>query len=151
MERIEDCISFQLGKAYQQVNQLAKKRLAPFGVTPVQYALLKVLWERDGQSGADLGDRLRLDGATITGVLDRLEHAGLIERRPHPTDRRVNKVFLTKPSRALRDTLDPEMDALNQEVLARFTAAHATQLRALLAELGDPRAAQETVPAGRGG
>src|ERR1035437_3216367 len=81
VERIEDCISFLLGKAYQQVNQVAKRRLTPYGVTPVQFALLQVLWEQDGQSGADLGARLRLDAATITGVLDRLVHAGLIERR----------------------------------------------------------------------
>ena len=40
MERIEDCISFLLGKAYQQVQQASKRRLAPHGVTPVQYALL---------------------------------------------------------------------------------------------------------------
>ncbi len=80
MERIEDCVSFLLGKAYQQVNQDAKQRLAPYGVTPVQYALLKVLWERDDQSGAGLGERLQLDSATVTGVLDRLERAGQARR-----------------------------------------------------------------------
>ncbi len=78
MGRIEDCFIFQLGKAYQQVNHEAKRRLAPYGVTPVQYALLDVLWEADGQSGAALGERLRLDGATITGLLDRLAHAGFV-------------------------------------------------------------------------
>jgi MarR family transcriptional regulator, organic hydroperoxide resistance regulator len=69
MERIEECISFLLGKAYQQVQQAAKGRLAPHGVTPVQYALLRVIWERDGQTGAELGERLQLDSATITGLL----------------------------------------------------------------------------------
>jgi MarR family transcriptional regulator, organic hydroperoxide resistance regulator len=80
-------ISFYLGKAYQQVTQSAKQRLAPYGVTPVQYALLKVLWEHKHQSGAELGECLLLDSATMTGLLDRLEHAGLIERKAHETDR----------------------------------------------------------------
>src|SRR5258708_7393996 len=120
MEHIEHCISFLLGKAYQQVNQAAKRRLAPYGVTPVQYALLQVLWEQEGkpmaadnlgscqggQSGAELGERLQLDAATITGVLDRLEHAQLVERRPHATDRRVNSVFLTAKGRDLRTPLE---------------------------------------------
>src|SRR6266567_2044749 len=71
MDQIEDCLSFYLGKAYQRVTQSAKQRLAAYGITPVQYALLKVLWEHDQQSGAQLGERLLLDSATMTGPLDR--------------------------------------------------------------------------------
>src|SRR5690348_8011705 len=99
MERIEECISFLLGKAYQQVTQDAKQRLAPYGVTPIQYAVLKLLWGEDGQSGAALGERLRLDSATMTGVLDRLAKAGLVERRPDLRDRRINHVRLTARAR----------------------------------------------------
>src|SRR5579863_10446915 len=83
MDQIEDCLSFYLGKAYQRVTQSAKQRLAPYGVTPAQYALLKALWDHDQQSGAELGERLLLDSATMTGLLDRLEYAGLIERKAH--------------------------------------------------------------------
>ena len=43
MEHIEDYLSFYLGEAYQQVTQSAKQQLALYVVTPVQYALLKVL------------------------------------------------------------------------------------------------------------
>jgi MarR family transcriptional regulator, organic hydroperoxide resistance regulator len=136
MERIEDCISFLLGKAYQQVNQIAKRRMAPYGVTPVQYALLHVLWEQDGQSGADLGARLRLDAATMTGILDRLVHGGLIERRPHPTDRRIHCVFLTEAGRALQAPLDREADLVNSESLRRFSAEEAGRLSDMLAVLG---------------
>src|SRR5579872_2078501 len=120
MERIEDCLSFYLGKAYQRVTQTAKQRLAPYGVTPVQYALLKVLWEQDNQSGAELGERLRLDSATMTGLLDRLEHGGLIKRRSHATDRRVNRVALTARGRDLQAPLDREMDEMNQAFLGEF-------------------------------
>ena len=138
MERIEECISFLLGKAYQQVNQAAKRRLAPFGVTPVQYALLKVLWERDGLTGSELGDRLVLDSATITGILDRLERAGLLERRADATDRRIHRIFVTAQGRGLQATLDREMDALNIAFLAGLAPADAARLRAQLALLGKP-------------
>ena len=80
MDRIDDCISFLSGKAAQAVARVTRERLAPHGVTPVQYAVLQVLWERDGQSGAAIGSRLVLDSATVTGVLDRLEKQGLIVR-----------------------------------------------------------------------
>ena len=95
MERLEDCISFLIGKAAQQVTRRAREILAPYGVTPVQYAVLKVLWEADGRSGAELGARLVLDSASITGVVDRLEKHGLVERTRPKHDRRVQFIELT--------------------------------------------------------
>ena len=135
MDRIEDCLSFYLGKAYQRVTQSAKQRLAPYGITPVQYALLKVLWEKDQQSGAELGERLLLDSATMTGIIDRLEHAGLIERKAHETDRRVNRVALTARGRELQAPLDREMDLMNQDFLNAFPPEERKLLRNLLVSI----------------
>ncbi|MEZ5932506.1 MAG: MarR family transcriptional regulator [Alphaproteobacteria bacterium] len=115
MDRVEDCISFLVGKAAQQITKRARDKLAPHRVTPVQYAALKVLWERDGLSSADLGGRLMLDSATMTGVIDRLETASLIERRSDPEDRRVHRLFLTEQGKALQAPLDAAMDELNAE------------------------------------
>jgi DNA-binding MarR family transcriptional regulator len=135
MDRIEDCLSFVLGKAYQHVQQEAKRRLAPYGVTPAQYAVLRVLWEHDGQSAADVGARLVLDSATMTGLVDRLSQAGLVERRPHAVDRRVNLVSLTDAGAALQAPLEAAMDALNEDAGARLGGARLAGLRAMLRDL----------------
>lgn len=132
MEHIEDCLSFYLNKAYQRVTQTVKQRLAPYGVTPVQYALLKVLWEEDNQSGAELGERLLLDSATMTGLLDRLEHAGLIERQSHVSDRRVHRIVLTSRGRELQEPLDRELDQINDDFLSKLPPKDASRLRDLL-------------------
>jgi DNA-binding MarR family transcriptional regulator len=144
MEHIEDCLSFFLGKAYQRVTQAAKQRLAPYGVTPVQYALLKVLWERDDQSGAELGERLVLDSATMTGLLDRLEQAGLIERKAHATDRRVNRVVLTARGRDLQVPLDQEMDQMNEDFLGEFAPGEVILLRNLLTTISGQKRTKQT-------
>jgi len=136
VERIEECISFLLGKAYQQVQQAAKQRLAPHGVTPTQYALLCVLRERDGQTGAELGERLQLDSATITGILDRLERAELIARRADRSDRRVNRIFATARARDLQPIIDRAMDDVNSSFLAALGAEDRARLRVQLALLG---------------
>jgi DNA-binding MarR family transcriptional regulator len=136
VERLEECVSFLLGKAYQRVQQAAKLRLVPHGVTPVQYGLLRVLSERDGQNGAELGERLQLDSATITGLLDRLERAGLVERRADDQDRRVNRIFATAQARALQPVLDRAMDEVNDSFLAEFASGEAARLREQLARLG---------------
>jgi DNA-binding MarR family transcriptional regulator len=142
MDRLEDCISFLIGKAAQQITRRARDALAPHGVTPVQYAFLKVLWEQDGQSGAELGSRLVFDSATMTGIIDRLEAAGLVERRSDPGgDRRVNRVFLTRRARDLQKPLDAAADALNAEVVRELGSKRARELWRALGELGQLRAA----------
>jgi DNA-binding MarR family transcriptional regulator len=136
VEHVEDCVSFLLAKAYQHVAAAAKGRLLPYGVTPTQYAVLKVLWEHDGQSGAELGSRLQLDSATVTGVLDRLAQAGLIERHADVTDRRINRVVLTTRGHALQQSLDQEMDALNEDIFKQLFPEDSGRLRAMLMQLG---------------
>ena len=118
MDRIEDCISFVIGKAAQQVTRRARELLAPFGVTPVQYAVLKVVCDADTLSGVDIGKRMVLDSASITGVLDRLESLGLIVRKPNPDDRRAQLIAASDNARQLLPRLDREMDRLNEEAAA---------------------------------
>lgn len=118
MDRIEDCISFVIGKAAQQVTRRARELLAPFGVTPVQYAVLKVVCDADALSGVDIGKRMVLDSASITGVLDRLESLGLIVRKPNPDDRRAQVITASDNARQLLPRLDREMDRLNEEAAA---------------------------------
>lgn len=138
MDRVEDCISFLIGKAGQHIARRAREKLSVHGVTPAQYAVLKVLWEQDGQSGAGLGTRLLMDSATLTGVADRLQAAGLLERRPHGEDRRIHSLFLTEQSRALQAPLDAAMDQLNGEV-AREMGGQASALWASLRRLSEAK------------
>ena len=116
MNQIEDCISFLLGKAGQKITRRAKDKLSCHGVTPVQYAILKLLWEADGQTGAELSARLVIDSATMTGLIDRMQVSGLLERRTDDGDRRIQLLFLTKQGKALQKPLDAAMDELNNEV-----------------------------------
>jgi len=123
MERLEDCLSFLIGKAAQQVTKECRDALAPHGVTPVQFAILKVLWEGDGRSGAELCQRLVLDSATVTGLVDRMESAGLVARRADPAgDRRVNRVYLSDHGRSLEPVLCQVMDRVNEDFAARLGA-----------------------------
>ena len=136
MQRIEDCISFLLGKAAQRVTRRARELLADYDVTPVQYAALCVLWERNAQTGAEMGARLLIDSATMTGVIDRLERAGLIERRPDMSDRRIYRLYVTERGQALRRPLDAAMDRLNDEV-AQLVGGDSERFRRRLRELGE--------------
>ena len=135
MDRIEDCISFVVGKAAQQVTRRARELLAPFGVTPGQYAVLKVLADAEALSGAEIGKRMQLDSASVTGVLDRMESQGLAERRPDPKDRRAQLVAATAKARRMLPRLDREMDRLNAEADAAM-GGDRVRLQSSLRRLG---------------
>lgn len=144
MDRVEDCISFLVGKAAQQVARRARDKLTPHGVTPVQYAVLRALHEQDGQSAAELGARLAIDSATTTGVIDRLEAAGLLRRQPHDEDRRIHRVVLTARAGSLQAELDRGMDELNAEILDELGVAEGEALWGALRRLGGVKGPEET-------
>lgn len=132
---IDQCVIFLLGKAFQRVSQGARDRLAPYGVSPMQYVVLSALWERDVQSGAELTARLRIDSATITGIIDRLVAAGWAARTPDARDRRIQRVVLTAAGRLLRDRLEPAMIELNREI-AGLLGSRAKSFWTMLSEVG---------------
>jgi MarR family transcriptional regulator, organic hydroperoxide resistance regulator len=134
MHFIDECIAFLTCKAAQQLSRRSRERLSEFGVTVTQYSVLCALWERDGLSGAEIGARLVFDSATVTGLIDRLQGAALIERRADENDRRVNRVFLTAKGRALRGPMTATMQSLNEDVdvsLGEFAPLFRNQLREL--------------------
>lgn len=129
MERLEDCLSFLIGKAQQQVTKASRAALEAYGVTPVQFAILKVLWERDGLNGAELCSRLVLDSATMTGLIDRMEAGGWLERRADPGgDRRMSRVYLTEKGAQLEKPLVEAMDRVNTQFIKALGKDRAANL-----------------------
>jgi len=104
--------------------------LAPFGLTYVQYLVLLVLWEGDGLSVGELGERLFLTSATLTPVLKRLERAEFLSRRRGTDDEREVRLALTARGRAL----EPAMSAVPQAVFCK-TALSASAVAALRGKL----------------
>jgi DNA-binding MarR family transcriptional regulator len=62
-----------------------------------------VLWERDGLTVRELGERLQLDSGTLTPLLKRLQQAGLLGRRRRQSDEREVEITLTDGGHTLRE------------------------------------------------
>jgi DNA-binding MarR family transcriptional regulator len=76
--------------------------LAPLGLTYPQYLVMLVLWEKDGLTVGQLGERLHLDSATLTPLLKRLEAAGHVQRLRDTADERRLRLQLSASGRALQ-------------------------------------------------
>src|SRR3954454_15339101 len=90
-----------LRRAWYGLNQAFRQRVAPLGLTPDQFSILRWLSEGDprGLTQRTLTDLMASDPNTITSTLSRMESAGLIVRHPHETDRRARRVQLQPAGR----------------------------------------------------
>ena len=130
-----DCIVFLLAKASQKSQNYLKTRLKPLGLTAVQALVLEALLEEDGLTAGDIGKRLVLDNATLSGVLDRLADSQWILKRTDAEDKRVLRVFLAPKAIAMEPQLVQERDAANDEILEGFSMEERIVLKRLLRDL----------------
>lgn len=136
MKKNDLCVHFLLAKALQRASRITKSKLDPYGITPVQFSVLRLLWGTDGQLGSKLGERLQMDSATMTGILDRMEMNGFVERNVDPQDRRTKIVYLTEKGRELEIPLSQKMDEWNDEVMADFNKEENEIFKRMLVSIG---------------
>jgi DNA-binding MarR family transcriptional regulator len=95
-------LCFALYSASLAMTKVYKPLLAPLGLTYPQYLVMLALWEGDGQSVSELGDKLALDSGTLTPLLKRLEAQGQLSRERDSADERRVIVRLTPVGRQLK-------------------------------------------------
>jgi DNA-binding MarR family transcriptional regulator len=107
--KMEYQVGFLLSRATGAMNNFVNRMLRESNLADISvayFAVLQALWENDGLSISDLGERARLEKSTMTSLIDRMEGAGLLSREDHPTDRRAYKICLTGRGKELVDKLD---------------------------------------------
>jgi DNA-binding MarR family transcriptional regulator len=127
---LDSQLCFALYAASRAVVQAYQPLLEPLDLTYPQYLVMMVLWEADGISVKQLGERLQLDSGTLTPLLKRLEAKKLLERRRARSDERVVELHLATAGRALRK----RAAAIPREIL-RCTQLSLDQLVRLRGEL----------------
>jgi len=111
-----ESFAFNLTRASAAATSALQRRLAPFGITPVQWGILACLKEKDGITPSDLMDELERDLPSTVRLIWKLEEKGYVRRACNPTDRRSYVVYLTKHGCALWERLVPVVLELNTEV-----------------------------------
>ena len=99
---LDNQLCFPLYACARKVVNLYTPYFQPLGITYTRYLVFLVLWERDGISVRELGERLYLDSGTLTPLLKKMEEAGYLTRERSKADGRVVLVHLTEQGRALR-------------------------------------------------
>ena len=132
---LDNQVCFALYSTSLAMTKLYKPLLDRIGLTYPQYLVMLVLWEQDGVTVSELGERLFLDSGTLTPLLKRLEAQGQIARLRDVQDERRVRITLTAEGRALRD----QAEAIPQCVLqsSQCSIAELTALTTELKQLRD--------------
>lgn len=103
--KLENQICFALYAASREVIKLYKPILDKHNLTYTQYVAMLVLWEEEKMTVKEIGQRLHLDSGTLTPLLKKLEHRGLITRHRDLNDDRVVIVNLTEEGFKLKSEI----------------------------------------------
>ena len=101
--KLANQLCFPLYAAARNMTGLYTPWLKPLGLTYTQYIVFLVLWEKDGLSVTQIGEKLMLDNGTLSPLLKKMEQAGYVERRRSREDDRVVRITLTEKGRALQE------------------------------------------------
>src|SRR2546421_6434211 len=107
-----------LRRAWYGLNQAFRRRITHLGLTPGQFTILRTLLENDGITQRELTELMSSDPNTVASLLERMEQAGLVERRAHEKDRRAKCLRLDPRGRRKYEAARALALAMQAEILA---------------------------------
>lgn len=119
----------RLMRVHQKVSQAEAAHLRRFGLSVGQFDLLTHVGAAEGSTQQEIADSLLVTKSNVCQLLDRLEQAGLVERRPLG---RTNLLYLTPAGRRLHDKVVPAQERLIAEQLSALSPSEQVQLVGLL-------------------
>lgn len=125
----------ELVRCYQAFEAYSSIHIRSLGLTPPQFDIIATLGNTKGMSCKELGERTLITKGTLTGVLDRLEAKGLVQRTVSASDRRAQIVALTEAGEALFQQVFPGHVAFVGQALAELSESDLSQTQTSLARL----------------
>ncbi len=129
---MEDNIGTMIAQVARLMRRSFDERARSIGVTRPQWQVLSLLSGHEGINQGGLAEILEVEPITLGRMIDRLQDAALVERRPDPSDRRAWRLFTTAKGRELMDVIRPLAFETFETALDGVDAAQRDQLMAML-------------------
>lgn len=113
------------------------RRVKALGLTRPQWLALVRLKRRPGASQSELADMMEIEKAPAGKIVDRMEEKGWVERRPDPSDRRINRIHLTDRGERIYAAIQPISAATVIDALDSLSPAERDRVTALLGRVKD--------------
>ena len=109
-----------------------KKKLKPYGMTPVRWSIISVLDSQKGITQTELAEAIDKKQTTIVEMIYAMEEKGLIKRMYSERDRRLHYLFLTEKGEELKKILSPLVEDAHLFITRQLSNEENTQLKTLL-------------------
>jgi DNA-binding MarR family transcriptional regulator len=129
-------LAFMLSTLGYAISRRFHEVLEPIGLEPGEFALLRAVSASEGESQQALAKRLHISPSWMVSIVDELERSGLLERKPHATDRRVRNLHLTPTGKKLLEQAEQSAMRFDREVAEQLSEKEVGQLVALLGRVG---------------
>jgi DNA-binding MarR family transcriptional regulator len=129
---LESLLGYNARRAALVIIGVFLKRMAPYGLRPVDFSVLSVIEHNPGVTSRQLCAALNILPPNFVKLLGALEQRKLVDRKPHPDDKRAAALHLTPQGHALVQNAEVTVRQLEREGAARLTQTeHATLIRLL--------------------
>ncbi|MBA2849105.1 MarR family transcriptional regulator [Thermosulfuriphilus ammonigenes] len=126
---LDRCLGFLANRVYRSFQKEVDRLLQPLGLTTAQFCVLMKLYNQDGITQSALAQKLHIESPTLVRIIDRLEEAGLVRRRPSPKDRRAYRIVLTNRGRELEKQLRKVGETVRSKATRGMTEQESEKLR----------------------
>lgn len=133
--QIRDYIGYQLLQVMKAHRRIAEPAFAQLGLHPGQEMILFELWQEDGLCLSELAAGICVEPPTITKMVQRMEAAGILERRADTQDARITRVYLTERGKALEAPVNQLWADLEAQTVIGLSEAEKMLMRRLLLQL----------------
>ncbi|WP_226372666.1 MarR family winged helix-turn-helix transcriptional regulator [Allosphingosinicella flava] len=128
-------LGFDLAETARLMRRDFDRRAVALGATRAQWRVLARLWRQDGLRQVDLADALDVEPITLCRMVDRLEEAGLVERRRDEEDRRAWRIHLTAKAEPVVRELQAIGAAFHADALDGISPAEQDAVANVLARI----------------
>lgn len=119
----------QLVRTFYRLQRRLEQELAAHDMTVPQFDVLATLGHAEGITQQELAERLLVTKGNVCGLLDRLEKAGWVERRPDLNDRRVNRLYLAPAGRRKMEPIHRQHEKTIERLLSSIGDGQLRSLR----------------------
>ncbi|AOW14155.1 MarR family transcriptional regulator [Hydrogenophaga crassostreae] len=129
---LESLLGYNARRAALAVISVFLKRMAPFGLKPVEFSVLTLIAHNPGITSRQTCSALDILPPNLVGIIKSLDQRGLIVRKAHPTDGRAQGLHLSAHGRRLQHEAQLTATALEHDAAHALTPGELDKLKALL-------------------
>ena len=128
-------LGFILSDTARLMRRNFNRQVQSLNLTQAQWQILVLLGRHEGLRQVQLADALELQPISIARLIDRMQVAGWVERRPDPNDRRAVRLFLTEQANPILDQMRQHSALMHEQALEGIDATDQAELLQLLLQI----------------